>query len=572
MKPKFGRAFSDMITLENKIPNSNHNNLPLSRPLPRNLFFILLFTCFFFLLFRLFHLQIVEGRKNDQLSKTNRFRLIEIPPKRGIIYDQNKTPLVKNEPGFYLKTQKDNKTTYQPITYQDALNLEAKGKLDPKNLQIKTIRTYLYPEIFAHVLGYTAVPDEKELKDTNCPHLKINPSDQIGKLGIEKQYNCLLFGKKGKQVIEVDANENKIKTINQTKPINGQNLTLSLSLPLQKKAYKLIKEHKASVIASNPKNGKILALASSPSYDPNIFTHHKESKIKKVLNDHKNMPLFNRAISASYPPGSTFKLIIAAAALEEKKITSQTRFEDTGVIKIGKWEFPNWLYLKTGATDGFLNVVDAIKRSNDIFFYRTAEKLGLEKIRAWAKKFYLGKTLGIDLPYEESGNLPSNTWKKRATNENWYLGDTYHLGIGQGYLLVTPLQINFWTLVFANKGTLYKPSLLKNSKPEILKKDFLSQKTIELVRQGMKKACFPQGTGWPLFNFTVNGKKIQTGCKTGTAEYGDPEDKTHALFTIFAPFKNPEIVVTVVVEAAGEGSDVAAPIAKEILKEYFERK
>jgi len=574
MKIKFGKAFGDMIIFEKKASQST-SQPPFSSPIPAYLFFLLLFTSFFFLIFRLFHLQILEGKKNSQLARQNRFRIKQILPNRGIIYDRNLTALVRNEPGFHLKKEKNGKIHYESITYQEALKLEAQNKLKTDDLKIETIRIYLYPEIFAHVLGFIGQPDKEQLKnlekEKTCPGLKITADDKIGKLGIEKQYNCLLFGKKGSRVIEVDANEKKIKTITKTDPTDGQSLILSVSLPLQKKAYKLIEDKKAAVIASDPNSGKILALVSSPSFNPNIFTQGKQVEIEKTLADSKNMPLFNRAISASYPPGSTFKLVVAAAALEEKKINQNTEFEDIGVIKIGKWEFPNWLYLKRGDTDGFLNVVDAIKRSNDIFFYRTAARLELNGIRTWAKKFNLGKPLGVDIPGEAKGNLPSNEWKQETTGENWYLGDTYHLGIGQGYLLVTPLQLNSWTQVFASSGILYKPSLLKNTKPQIIKKDFMAKKTIKLVQEGMKRACAPGGTGWPLFDFKIDGKKIKTACKTGTAEYGDPDEKTHALFTVFAPYKNPQIVVTVIVEGAGEGSDIAAPIAKEILKEWFKK-
>jgi len=573
MKIKFGKAFGDMIVAEKKSHRTGSQRSPVAA-VPEHLFYLLLFIGFFFLLFRLFHLQILEGKKNDKLATENRIRIKDIIPLRGIIFDRYKSPLVRNEPGFYQIIKKDKKTYHQSISYREALKLEAKGEIASKDLKVDTIRTYLHPELFAHVIGFIGQADEKLLekinKDNTCQS-EFKSSDLVGKLGVESSFNCQLFGKKGKEVFEVDTHGEKIKTITTTEPVNGSNLILSLSLPLQKKAYGAIKDQKATVIAADPKTGKILALVSSPSFDPNIFTQGKINKIEKVLADTKNMPLFNRAISAAYPPGSTFKLVVAAGALESKKITEKTKFEDVGVLKIGKWEFPNWLYLKRGATDGFINVVDGIKRSNDIFFYHTAQKLGLEGIRKWARKFNLGETLGIDIPGEVPGNLPSNKWKKKVTGENWYLGDTYHLGIGQGYLLTTPLQLNSWTTVFANKGTLFRPSVTLDNKPEIIKKNFLSKKTIDLVREGMRRACSPGGTGWPLFDFKVDGKKIETACKTGTAEYGDPDEKTHALFTIFAPHKDPEIVVTVIIEGGGEGSDIAAPIAKEILEEWFSR-
>ncbi|TAL40210.1 MAG: hypothetical protein EPN89_20100, partial [Methylovulum sp.] len=267
----------------------------------------------------------------------------------------------------------------------------------------------------------------------------------------------------------------------------------------------------------------------------------------------------------------------AAGALEEGAINEKTIIEDIGTISAGKHTFGNWYFLQYGKTEGMLNIVSALKRSNDIFFYKTGEKLGEEKIASWAKRFGFGAQTGSVL-LDEEGLIPTRFWKKEVLHEGWFLGDTYNLSIGQGYLLTTPLQINRAAAAFANGGYLCQP-LVKKTTKGLCTKLPLSQKTIDIVQRGMKKVCLPAdsegktgGTGWPFFNFVVKNEKIAVGCKTGTAQSHVESNLPHAWFTVFAPFEKPEIILTVLVEESGEGSNVAAPIAKEILKAYFERR
>ena len=262
---------------------------------------------------------------------------------------------------------------------------------------------------------------------------------------------------------------------------------------------------------------------------------------------------------------------------------------------MGAFSFANWLYTGYGRTDGTLNVVSGIKRSNDIFFYKLAEKVGVERLSSTAEKFGLGKPLGIDLAGEAKGLVPTPSWKEEAVGESWYLGDTYHYGIGQGFVLTTPLQVNAWTQAVANEGTIYRPFILKNLKPKTLKKNLLSGQNTSLIRQGMVESCSPGGVAWPLFDFKVKNKnleidgknflevleatisgslkdyrKVTVACKTGTAEHGGEKTLPHAWITLFAPAYNPQIVVTVLAEESGEGSNIAAPIAKEILTAWFQ--
>jgi penicillin-binding protein 2 len=370
-------------------------------------------------------------------------------------------------------------------------------------------------------------------------------------------------------------------------------------------AYRAMEEvERGALIVSDPKTGEILALVSKPSFDANLFTlgadydSSKQSASEsaqtiETLFEDANQPLFNRVIGGTYPPGSTFKIITAAAGLETGEIDGETEFEDIGVIRIGAFSFPNWYFLQYGKTEGFVDIVKGLKRSNDIFFYKAAELVGLERLGQMARHFGLGEPLGINMEGEASGLFPSDEWKRQAIGEQWFLGDTYHLGIGQGYLLTTPLQVNFWTDVIANNGTLCEPTIVKSEKCKVKSEKFLSEETLRLIKEGMREACADGGTGWPLFKFKIQNARLKVdeknfftpedanpddgwvhipvACKTGTAEFGDPKDRTHAWFTAYAPMNDPELVVTVLVEAGGEGSNVAAPIAKKVFEEWFGR-
>ena len=351
---------------------------------------------------------------------------------------------------------------------------------------------------------------------------------------------------------------------------------------------------------SKPTTGEVLALYSSPSFNPNGFTLGQTNEQYQALTTNPDEPMFFRAIGGAYPPGSTFKLVTAVSALEEGAVRPDTLIEDTGVINIGPFSYPNWFFLQYGKTDGLVDMVKAIQRSNDIYFYKAGEAVGIERLNRWARKLGVGRPLGIEIAGEAAGLMPDPAWKKErftsradleARNHLWFLGDTYHVAIGQGYLLTTPLQVNTWTNSIANGGKLCRPTIKKGVRD--CHDLGIGEETIGVITEGMKKACETGGTGLPLFNFKVGAAHVPVACKTGTAEFGDPDNKTHAWFTVFAPIPvlgsglekregqtpsdterisgEPEISITVLVEGAGEGSDVAAPIAKKILEEWFRR-
>lgn len=589
---KTGVAFPDYILKDSsrRKEYDYEGNKRSSRDLLLPLLFLILFAV---LSSRLFFLQIIKGYYYRYLSDNNRTKTVVIHAPRGIIFDRNGIPLVFNVPGF--REVVDNKTIL--LSQEDALSKIAGGK---QGLEVDSLREYPYKEAFSHVVGFVGQISKEEL--TNSNYSAYRGGDIIGKSGIEQQYQETLKGTDGKQLYEVDARGKLIRKLGQEDPIAGKNITVTLDSSLQNAAYEASKNvTKGAIIVSNPR-GEILTLLSKPSFDPNLFTMGNAYKIAtqssyltldSVLLDSTNQPLLDRSISGVYPPGSTFKLVVAAAGLTNKIIDENYEIEDTGVLNVGAFSFSNWYYTGYGGKDGNVNIVKGIKRSNDIFFYKLAEKIGVDKISETAFKFGLDKPLGIDLQGEKGGTVPTQNWKKSEIGEQWYLGDTYIYGIGQGFLLTTPLQVNSWTQVIANGGALYKPHLLKSIKPQVLASKLLDSNSTDLIRQGMIESCAPSGVAWPLYNFSVKNsklkidgrnilgvdlasgsadtRKIVIACKTGTAEHGGANTKPHAWITLFAPAYDPQIIITVLSEESGEGSNIAAPIAKKILENWFSR-
>lgn len=557
-------------------------------------FFALVCVGFIILALRLFQLTIVKGSYYHNLAEGNRVREITIEARRGSVRDRNGTVL--------------------------AQSTDADPQEDEK--RILSTRSYTSPEPYAHVVGYRQLADENDIQDDVCIH-KLELGDKTGKKGVERAYDCLLRGKNGKKLLELDARGEVMKTLSVQDPEPGQDITLALDYGLQKKAYEAIEGQRAVVVAMDPRNGEVLALASWPSFDPQAFEDDDRKIISDYLTD-EIKPLFNRATEGTYPPGSVYKMTVASAALEEDVVDPQTTILDTGVLEVGPARYHNWYYLEFGGTDGEVDVKKALQRSNDIYFYKIGDMLGPERIKSWSHAFGFERLTGIGIS-ETAGTIPSPFWKEDTLGEEWFTGDTYNLSIGQGYALVTPLQVNVATAVFANNGKLCKPQLLKldgsNASAELpsLEPDCrdvpVSQETIDVIKEGMVQACEPGGTGVPFFNFRVLDraglkeanitvpekldkedeenesslaalltpekigtqsaffqyvKPVSVACKTGTAEsFGEGFDP-HAWFTVYAPVEDPEIVLTVLVEEGGEGSKVAAPIAKEVLRWWVE--
>lgn len=515
-----------------------------------------LLASFGILLTATLRLSLIRWKYYQSIAWGNKVYENVIPAARGAIFDR-KGRMVAESVYQYFKKEGENKI-YEGTGEFDGYKFEG------KDLAYELKRRYLYKESLGMVTGYVGSVNEKELKAEKCGTFLSN-WDVVGRGGVEEGIDCDLRGVDGKRLIEVDAKGDYVRELGRLAPEKGKDINLSLDAYWQEKIYKLLEGKKAVVVISEPKTGKILTMVSSPSFDPNAFSYDQNKEmIQNYLDDKANLPLLNRAVAGRYHPGSVFKITVATAGLQTGVIDRNTLFEDTGVIKVGDYSYTNWLWTKRGGTDGMVDIVAALKRSNDIYFYRLGERVGPANMKIWAEKFGLGNKTGVELPGEAIGVIPDEKWKQEARGEKWYLGNTYHMAIGQGDVDVTPLQINEMTNVIANGGVKCEMSLLRDKKPECESLG-IKKETINIVTEGMKAACKTGGTAWPLFNF-----KTELACKTGTAEVGDGSKDTHAWLTAFAPALDPQISITVLVERGGEGSDVAAPIVGDILKEWFD--
>jgi len=623
---KLGSAFSDNLVSSHKVRSKQKpDELPWWAGAGRALMFAtVLCIGFFVLIWRLFDLTLVHGREYRHLSDNNRTRDVVRHAPRGILLDRTGKPLVRNIPQYRLIKPCGAEAIGECISFltqDEGDRLMRSGGLPAGQfVEVDYVRRYLYGEATAHVVGYTGELSQEELSSDYYKSRNYGLGDRVGRMGAEEVYNERLRGRDGKELVEIDSSGKTLRTLGRQEELAGENISLSLDAALAKVAADAFPPgHKGAIIVTKPSSGEVLAMYSSPGFSPDAFTVGMSQAEYAALIGNPDLPMFNRAIGGVYPPGSTFKIVTSLAGLEEGAFTKSTTVEDNGVITIGPFTFPNWYFLQYGKTEGVVNVVKALQRSNDIFFYKAGEWIGVTKLAEWARKVGIGAPLGIELSGEAGGLMPDPAWKKTrfsteadkiARNDEWYLGDTYHISIGQGYLLTTPLAVNTWTNIIANGGKLCRPTIRKitslREEREQCKDLGLKKESISIIMEGMEKACATGGTGWPLFNFTVSKAtgtptgvgesspsaafktQVPVACKTGTAEFGDPKNHTHAWFTAFAPIPeqyipddikatenyidgNPEISVTVLVEGAGEGSNVAAPIAKKIFEEWFGR-
>ncbi len=574
---------------------------------------------------RLVWLQVAKGAYYRDMANGNRLRLERLEASRGTFYDSNGSVLVQNVANFLLycipadlpkdqaerfdllkkladmtgkfSAEEVNTTIsaippsqldfYQPlfladnIAYENALKIYLEAfSLPGIVLSNKSRREYQMPSLsFSHLLGYTGKINEEELERDNNSY---SPIDYIGKSGLEKSWEKELRGVPGVKQIEVTALGKEKNIVSETPAVPGNDLVLSIDAPVQKKLEEIMAENlqklnrqKGAAVVINPNNGEIIAMVSLPTFNGNIFARGITSDEYKLLSESDTQPLFNRVVSGEYPSGSTIKPIIAGAALQERIISSDTTFLSTGGLQVGQWSFPDW---KAGG-HGLTNVRKAIAESVNTFFYyigggyKDFTGLGIDTMVTYLQKFKLGSILGVDLPNEASGFVPTKGWKEATKKESWYIGDTYHVAIGQGDLITTPLQVAAYTSYFANGRTLYQPHLVKDVKApsgelirdvsgEILAKDIFSPDVTQVIREGMRQTV-TSGSARSLFELPVTAAG-----KTGTAQWSSKKDP-HAWFTGFAPYEKPELVITVLVEEGKEGSVAATPIARELLHWYF---
>lgn len=513
---------------------------------------------------RLIELQIIKGDYYRDLAEGNRIRRVPITAPRGTILARGGELLVGNR-------EVKKRVIFDPgAGYEKTEDI---GDATEEEIVTEWERIYKLGAAAAHVSGYVGEVNENELGtiDPQCPQKGPRKAGQlVGRSGLEEQYECVLSGIDGEELVEVDSTGNKIRVLGKKDPVPGESIQTTIHYALQEKVAEVVvknedmsSEKQGAVIITDPK-GEVLALYSSPSYDPNIFVGGDEQKrIEKVLID-SDLPLFNRVIGGSFAPGSVYKPIVAIAALEEGEIDKEYIYEDKGQIIIeslyGKFSYSNWYFTQYGKTEGEIDLVRAIARSTDTFFYKIGELVGIEKLVDWSHKLGLGEKTEIDLPGEISGLVPSPAWKEKVKGERWFLGNTYHVAIGQGDLSLTPIGVNTFISAIASNGLLCEPKIAEDEKCKDLN---INIDNLESVKEGMVEACSEGGTGYTFFDFSP-----QVACKTGTAETNE-EDATHAWFTVFAPSDSPEIVATVLVEKGGEGSRIAGPIAREIFDFWF---
>jgi penicillin-binding protein 2 len=580
-------------------------------------------AAFAVLVVRLFYLQVIERQEYSRLSENNSIRLQSIDPPRGMISDRYGKLLVENRPSFDLSIilkdakplsqtlyrvsdflestpqellikvkRKNGSQSYQPIPlHQDigrnALAMIEVNKFDLPGIEVnvRPIRHYIQRGLSAHIIGYLSEINPKELKSGAFPDAR--SGDFVGKFGAEKAFDGFLRGKRGGRQVEVNATGQVVRVLNTVDAHPGHNIYLTIDQQLQEKAEILLGGLAGAVVAMEPSTGEVLVLASSPSFDQNAFVSGLSLKQWRTLQSNPFRSMENKAIQGEYPPASTYKIITAIAGLEEGVIDTSTTFFCPGHYRYGDRVFRCW---KKGG-HGTVNIYRALAESCDVFFYQVGQKLGVDRLAWHAKAAGLGTATGINLDHEANGLIPTAAWKKRRTGVPWQRGETLSVAIGQGYNLVTPLQMAVLTAAVANGGVAYKPLILRSiesaegkivfrNEKQVLRKLPTSSNTLDIVKRGLWEVV--QSDRGTAKIARIRG--INISGKTGTAQVvgrrkGDTSrkierashHKAHAWFVAYAPSDNPKIAVSVVVEHGEHGSSGAAPIAREIIKAYLQR-
>lgn len=515
------------------------------------------------LLLGLFWHQVINRNKYLDLSQDNSLRIIPIEAPRGRILDRNKEPLVANRLCFdVVAFSEDNPFSFKVIEKDidrgRAFSLEEKSsQLTGVMVQASSLRQYLYNEVGSHILGYIGKIDPEEFAGWNIFGYRFY--DRVGKDGIEKNYDAYLKGINGAEQIIVDNRGRKIKTLSRTLPTPGKDLELTIDLGLQIFVHNLLLDKKGSIIVMDPRDGQILAMESSPGFDPNIFVS-PDRRTEALLQDARH-PLFNRAVQGQYAAGSIFKIVVAAGGLEEKAIKPDTRFYCSGFYHLENSRFKCWL--DTG--HGNIEIHNALAYSCNVFFYNVGRSLNADRIARYARLFGLGKKTGIDLNNEEAGVVPDKKWKKKTKNENWYEGETLLYSIGQGFLLITPIQALQVISVIANGGYIVQPYLVKNIgavdvSSKRVEKINIKKENLDTIKNALKDTVEgPLGTGQRAKVFD-----IAIAAKTGTAQAAGGEP--HAWFIGFAPAEEPKISFVIMLERGVSGGGEAAVFAKNIVE------
>lgn len=562
------------------------------------------------LISRLVYLQIYQGEYFGKLADGNRIRLVSTSAPRGIIYDRNDVPLVNNRPAFTVELLPSlepvspevvdrlakllnlnaedinnkiaNHSGFDPVTIKVDVTPEIISVIEEQQdlypgvfIDTKPVRNYIYKTEGVHVLGYVSEISDGELEDK-----KKNGDDSyklgdiIGKFGLEKYYDTYLRGTPGGEQVEVDVTGRPVQRLGMKEPIAGNNLRLTIDYHLQDAAERAMDEvlgqigaQAAAAVVLNPQTGEVLAMVSRPNFDPNLFALGISTKDWNVINNNPHYPLDNKAVTGEYPPGSTFKIITGTAALMEKVVTPDELIFDSG---------QHWIIPKTNADGealGYINFVQALAHSDNVYFYEMGNRLGIDRLAKWARLFGIGEKTGIDLSYEASGNVACPEYKRKVFDEEWYLAETFDASIGQGFTLATPLQMAVVMSEAATGGKKYKPYLvrdifdsngnvIKHFDPVLVRDLNIDPAIAQLVQQGLHEVS-TIGTAASMFR----DFPVPIAGKTGTAE--NSQGREHGWFVAYGPFDNPNIAVAVIVENAGYGATSAVPIGHKILTAAF---
>ena len=573
------------------------------------------------LIVRLYFLQVIQYEYHSKLSENNRVHVHTLPPTRGLIFDRNEVVIAGNRPIFSLsitreqagdwmhtldviedvlqltthdrgtleKRIRQGRRPFEPVSLPFKLSEEQVARIAVNQFRLpgvevvaQLVRNYPQGSQFAHSVGYMGRINERELKTLDP--VNYSGTHYIGKTGIERFYESELHGQPGYEEVETNASGRVLRVLKRTSPVPGKDIILSLDIKLQQAAEIALGGRRGAVVALDPKTGEVLTMVSHPSFDPNLFVTGISFKAYSELRDSIDQPMFNRVLRGLYPPGSTIKPAIAIAGLDSGVVTSSSRVYDPGYYMLPNYahKYRNWK--RSG--DGFINLDTAIMRSNDTYFYDLAHKLGIDRLSDYMGRFGLGQKVSLDMFEESPGLMPSREWKRATLHQAWFPGETLILGIGQGYMQTTPLQLAQATALVANKGVWNRPHLAKtidgkkpvddNPMPDIVLRDMSYW---DKVNHGMQQVMHgARGTA----RKAAIGVQYRIASKTGTAQVvaikqGEKYDRSkiqerhrdHALFVGFAPAEDPKIVVAVMVENGESGSGVAAPVVRKIMDSWL---
>jgi penicillin-binding protein 2 len=580
---------------------------------------VIVLAAFLVLGLRLFHLQVVQGEEYRRLSENNCIRLQDIDPPRGQILDRQRRLLVDNRPSFNLvmvprdakpvdttlarladgvgldleelaHAAERTRSVYRPVVLRADIDRDLLAAVEARRydlpgvtVDVKALRRYVYGDSAAHLLGYMGEINAEELAGGRYPGCR--SGDSIGKFGIEKNCEPLLRGQPGGRQVEVDARGQVIRILKTVEAVPGHNVVLTIDHRLQAVAEQSLGDRAGAVVAVDPRNGEVLVMASRPSFDPNAFVGGISRRDWQALVENPRRPMENKAIQATYPPASTYKIVTAMAGLQEGEIDGRSQFFCPGQLRYGNRAYRCW---KRGG-HGHLNVVEAISQSCDVFFYQVGIKLGVDRLARYARSCGFGSPTDVGLDHEEAGLIPTAAWKKGRFGIPWQGGETLSVAIGQGYNLVTPIQMAMMIAAVGNGGTLYQPRLvhavesaegrvIEQPEPVVKGRIAVGARNLDLIQEGLWRVV--QGDRGTARGIRLEG--IDISGKTGTAQVfsrkgetdgkGDVADhlRDHAWFVAYAPSEAPGIAVAVIIEHGEHGSSAAAPVARAVIQAWLD--